>query len=63
MLAEYQDYANGGDSRMRLVTFVPDGGSGSLDRVSVRTYSPTRRQFTTDSRSQFNLGFDDRFAG
>jgi hypothetical protein len=65
MLADYQDYANGGDGWMRLVEFVPGGGSGSLDRVSVRTYSPSRDEYKTDRRSRFNFdfSFDERFGG
>ena len=57
MLADYQHYANGGDGWMRLIKFVPGGGSGSLDRVSVRTYSPSRGQYKTDGRSQFSFDF------
>ncbi|WP_083861939.1 DNRLRE domain-containing protein [Halogeometricum pallidum] len=57
MLADYQHYANGGDGWMRLIKFIPDGGSGSLDRVSVRTYSPSRKQYKTDGRSQFSFDF------
>lgn len=65
MLADYQHYANGGDGWMRLVRFVPDGGSGSLDRVSVRTYSPSRDEYRTDGRSQFSFdfSFSSRFGG
>lgn len=64
MLANYQHYANGGDGWMRLIKFIPGGGSGT-DRVQVRTYSPSRNQFKTDSRSQFNFdfSFSSRFGG
>ena len=64
MLACYQDYPNGGDGWLRLIRFVPDGGSGGQDRIEVRTYSPSRDEFQTDSRSQFNfdLSFADRFS-
>jgi hypothetical protein len=57
MLSDYQHYANGGDGWMRLVKFVPGGGSGSLDRVSVKTYSPTKKRYRTDGRSQFSFDF------
>lgn len=56
MLANYQHYANGGDGWMRLIKFIPGGGRGT-DRVQVRTYSPSRKQYKTDSRSQFNFDF------
>ncbi|WP_435075227.1 DNRLRE domain-containing protein [Halorubrum sp. HHNYT27] len=64
MLSNYQDYANGGDGWMRLVKFVPDGGSSGLDRISVRTYSPSRNEYKTDRRSQFSfdLDFASRFS-
>jgi hypothetical protein len=57
MLADYQGYANGGDGWMRLVRFVPGGGAGGQDRVSVRTYSPSRNEYKTDGRSQFSFDF------
>ena len=60
LLANYQDYPNGGDGWLRLVRFVPGGGSGGQDRIEVRTYSPSLGAFQTDDRSQF--GFDLRFA-
>lgn len=56
MLANYQHYANGGDGWMRLIKFIPGGGNGT-DRVQVRTYSPSRKQYKTDGRSQFNFDF------
>lgn len=63
MLACYQHYSNGGNGWMRLIRFVPDGGSGDLDRIEVRTYSPSLDEYQTDSNSRFNfdLSFADRF--
>lgn len=64
MLACYQDYPNGGNGWLRLVRFVPDGGSNGLDRIMVRTYSPSLDAYQTDSSSQFSfdLSFASRFA-
>jgi hypothetical protein len=64
MLANYQYYGSGGDGWMRLLRFEPGGGSGSLDRIQVETYSPSLDQFATDNSSQFgfDLDFDARFA-
>lgn len=60
MLACYQDYPRGGDGWLRLIQFIPGGSSSGRDRIQVRTYSPSRDEFQTDSRSQFS--FDLRFA-
>jgi len=64
MLADYQDYTNGGNGWMRLIQFIPGGGSGGQDRILVRTYSPSLDEFAMDSSSQFSfdLDFVDRFA-
>lgn len=63
MLACYQDYPRGGDGWLRLIQFLPGGGSSGRDRIRVRTYSPSRDEFQTDDRSQFtfDLRFADRF--
>jgi hypothetical protein len=63
MVANYQDYANGGDGWLRIIRFDPGGGSGEADRIAVETYSPTRDEYATDSSSQFDfeLRFADRF--
>ncbi|SEO73463.1 Calcineurin-like phosphoesterase [Halogranum amylolyticum] len=63
LLACYQDYPKGGEGWLRLLRFVPDGGSGGRDRIEVRTYSPALDEFQTDGRSQFqfDLRFADRF--
>ncbi|WP_396610542.1 DNRLRE domain-containing protein [Haloferax sp. S1W] len=65
ILANYQDYPNGGNGWLRLVQFVPGGGSDGQDRIAVRTYSPSLDQFATDSSSQFgfDLDFASRFSG
>jgi hypothetical protein len=63
MLANYQDYPEGGEGWLRLVRFVPGGGSGDSDRIEVRTYSPSLDEYQTDSSSEFgfDLSFADRF--
>jgi len=65
MLANYQGYPNGGNGWLRLVRFVPGGGSDGRDRIEVRTYLPSREEFRTDDRSEFSfdLSFADRFGG
>ena len=63
MLADYQLYDNGGDGWLRLVELVPEGGEGGLDRIRVRTYSPTRDEFQPGAASNFSfdLDFAERF--
>ncbi len=63
MLANYQDYANGGEGWLRTVDFQPGGGSNDEDRILVETYSPTldRYQTDADSRFSFDLDFGARF--
>ncbi|SDM36477.1 Calcineurin-like phosphoesterase [Halogranum gelatinilyticum] len=63
LLACYQDYPNGGDGWLRLVRFVPGGGTDGLDRIAVQTYSPSLDAFQTDGRSEFSfdLDFTERF--
>jgi hypothetical protein len=65
MLANYQGYSNGGNGWLRLVRFVPGGGSSGQDRIEVWTYSPSLDEFRTDDRSRFDfdLSFADRFSG
>ena len=63
MLADYQDYPNGGNGWMRLVQFISGGGSGGQDRIQVWTYSPSLDKFAADDSSQFSFDIDlvDRF--
>jgi hypothetical protein len=63
MLANYQDYENGGNSWLRLVRFQPGGGAGGQDRIQVQTYAPVDDEFATDDSSEFSfdLDFDARF--
>lgn len=60
MLADYQDYPNGGDGWIRIITFEEGTGVGGLDRIRVQTYSTTHDAYQTDTLSQFH--FDLSFA-
>jgi hypothetical protein len=51
--ANYSDRPNGGDGWMRLLTFSP-----SKRRIHVRTFSPTRNEYETDSNSDFTIGWN-----
>jgi hypothetical protein len=52
ILADYQDYSNGGNGYLRIMRFVP-----SENKIYVRTYSPYLDQYETDSDSQFELTY------
>ena len=58
MMNDYSSYPHGGDGWMQLVTLDPD-----LNRIDVRTYSPSLDQFQLDAVSQFSfdLDFEARF--
>ncbi len=53
LLADYQDYPNGGSGYLRILEFSP-----ADDEIQVRTYSPTLDQYQTDADSQFTLSYD-----
>jgi hypothetical protein len=53
MMDDYSTRPNGGDGWMQLVALDPD-----LNRVDVRTYSPTLDQFEVDATSEFSFDFD-----
>lgn len=63
LLANYQDYPNGGNGWLRLIEFLPGGGADGLDRISVKTYSPVLDAYRTEKYSEFffDLEFDERF--
>lgn len=50
IVANYQGMPNGGDGWLRLLEFQPDGKT-----VQVKTYSPTRDEWLSDSRHQFSF--------
>jgi hypothetical protein len=53
VLANYQAREQGGNGRLRIMTFIP-----MLDQILVRTYSPYTNEFETDEDSQFTLSYD-----
>lgn len=55
LLADYQDYPNGGDGWFQLVDLDPDAG-----RISVRTFSPFLNKFQQDPMSKFEWNADLR---
>jgi hypothetical protein len=56
LFADYQDYANGGNGWLRIMTFHPVTNS-----ISVQTYSPYLNQYITDSTNQFTLIYHNNF--
>ncbi|MFC5277854.1 dockerin type I domain-containing protein [Halorubrum rubrum] len=64
LLANYQAREGTGFGRLRLLTFVPDGGEDAPDRIQVHTYSPHLDEYEVgdDSRFSFDLDFEDRFS-
>ncbi|WP_336362000.1 metallophosphoesterase family protein [Halalkalicoccus salilacus] len=64
MLANYQNYSNGGNGLLRLIRFISGGGSDDQDRIEVKTYSPSLDEYRNDDSSEFSfdLNFADRFA-
>lgn len=63
MLSNYQEFQNGGDGWLRTIEFIPGGGANGLDRLQMRTYSPTRHEYRTGPYSQFyfDFSFAERF--
>lgn len=58
LMSDYQDRPNGGDGWLRIMRFSP-----ALHEISVKTYSVTRREYETDSTSEFILPYDMSGAG
>jgi len=56
LFADYQDYPNGGNGWLRIMTFHPVTNS-----ISVQTYSPYLNQYITDSTNQFTLIYHNNF--
>lgn len=55
LISDYQGRFNGGNGLMRLLYFSP-----SLNRVTVKTYSPYTGNYETDANSQFSFSYDMR---
>ncbi len=56
LFADYQDYANGGNGWLRIITFHP-----ATNSISVQSYSPYLNQYMTDSTNQFTLLYHNNF--
>jgi hypothetical protein len=56
LFADYQDYSNGGNGWLRIITFHPSSNS-----ISVQTYSPFLDKFMTDGANQFTLSYHNPF--
>jgi hypothetical protein len=53
LLADYQNYPNGGNGFLRIMEFCP-----ATDEIKVTTYSPYLDQYETDEDTQFTLPYD-----
>jgi len=56
LFADYQDYPNGGNGWLRIMTFHP-----ATNSISVQTYSPYLNQYIADSTNQFTLIYHNNF--
>jgi hypothetical protein len=54
LLADYQDYPNGGNGWLRILKISP-----SLEIIKVKTYSPYLNQYKTDPESEFILYYNE----
>jgi PKD repeat protein len=52
LLADYQEYPNGGNGYLRIMTFCPE-----TNQIEVQTYSPYVNLYELDENSQFNLTY------
>jgi hypothetical protein len=52
MYADYQDFSNGGNGWLRILTFRSAGNT-----ISVETYSPFLKQSKIDAQNQFTLAY------
>ena len=53
VLADYQDYPNGGNGWLRIMEVYP-----ATHEIKVKTYSPYLNQYQTDPDSEFSLSYD-----
>src|SRR5579864_2763678 len=56
LFADFQDFANGGNGWLRIITFHPVTNS-----ISVQTYSPYLNQYIMDTTNQFTLVYHNNF--
>jgi hypothetical protein len=52
-MADYQSFPEGGQGYLRIIEFIEGGGNLNLDRIQVRTYSPSLDQNLTDPENEF----------
>ena len=52
LLADYQDYPNGGNGWLRIMEVYPE-----INEIKVKTYSPHLNQYKTDPDSEFTLSY------
>ena len=60
LMADYQSFAEGGQGYMRLIEFIEGGGAKGLDRIQIRTYSPSLDHYLTDPENEFFIDRDFR---
>jgi hypothetical protein len=53
LMADYQSFPEGGQGYLRIIEFIEGGGNLNLDRIQVRTYSPSLDQNLTDPENEF----------
>ena len=53
VLADFQDYPNGGNGWLRIMQFAP-----AEDLIYFKTYSPYLNQYKTEDKSQFTIPYD-----
>ncbi len=58
LMADYQSYPEGGQGYLRIIEFIEGGGSANLDRIQVRTYSPSLDKYLIDSENSFAIDRD-----
>ncbi|HKT51581.1 MAG TPA: hypothetical protein VJV96_14885, partial [Candidatus Angelobacter sp.] len=56
LFADYQDYPNGGNGWLRVLTFHP-----ASNNITVQTYSPFLNQYMTTASDQFTLIYHNTF--
>lgn len=56
LLADYQDYENGGNGWLRVLKFLPEER-----KLQIRTYSPWLQKLLEDPRHSFELSLEPRF--
>ena len=58
LMANYQEYPEGGSGYLRIIEFVEGGGTTLPDAINVYTYSPSLDSYMTDPENQFSFDYD-----